>query len=153
MKLKLWEVVLLILLIITLGLIFSVANKESPYRQAALVLDAGAYTLKLEVADTDAERELGLSGRTGLDQNSGLLFVFDRPGNYGFWMKDMLFPIDIAWLDKDRRVVHIERGVSPATYPTVFFPQANSTYVLEVNAGFLALHQINIGDVLEIKAN
>jgi len=113
----------------------------------------GQLTIPVEVADTDAERMLGLSGRANLEEGTGLLFVFDRLGKYGFWMKDMNFAIDIAWIDEAGKIVHLESDVVPETYPKVFVPAGEALYVLEVNAGFLATHKINIGDMLEIKAN
>ena len=106
----------------------------------------GNATLKLEVADTDAERLKGLSGRDSLGAKSGLLFVFDTEGYYGIWMKDMKFPIDIAWLDKNKRIVTIDSNVSPDTYPQVFNPDSQSLYVLETNAGFFDSHNVKIGD-------
>lgn len=94
-----------------------------------------------EVADTLPARERGLSGRNGLGADEGLLFVFDKPGRYGFWMKDMLFPIDIIWISENGIVVHIEQNISPETYfknkpPQTFINQVDAKYVLE-----LAAHQ------------
>jgi uncharacterized protein len=67
--------------------------------------------------------------------------VFDREGYQGFWMKEMNFPIDIVWLNKDKKIVHIEHNVSPDTYPKIFNPNnefnnEKSLYVLETNANF-----------------
>lgn len=106
--------------------------------------------IQISVADTPAEREQGLSGRPSLAENEGLLFLFDTPGEYGFWMKEMRFPIDILWFSEEGNVVHIEEQLQPDTYPTVFSPQAPSLYVLEVPAGFVERHQIKIGDQLEV---
>src|SRR4051812_48326835 len=58
--------------------------------------------ISIEVADTPEARERGPSGRESLPQGSGVLFVFDAPATYGFWMKDMRFPIDIVWLDEEK---------------------------------------------------
>jgi len=108
-------------------------------------------TLNIEVVDTDAKREKGLSGKLGLAENEGMLFVFDAEGYYGIWMKDMNFPIDIVWLDKDKKIVYIEKNASPDTYPKVFYAQKNSLpililYVLETPSGFLVKNNIQIGD-------
>jgi len=64
-----------------------------------------------------------------------MLFVFENPGIHGIWMKDMKFPIDIIWLDKDMSVISKELNVSPDTYPQVFYPSREAYYVLEVKAG------------------
>src|SRR3954471_24776165 len=49
----------------------------------------GSTTIQVDISDTEALREQGLSGRTSLAENEGMLFVFPTPGPYGFWMKDM----------------------------------------------------------------
>ena len=116
-------------------------------------LQIGDTIIKVEIADTEMEQAQGLSGRESLPTNMGLLFIFEKSGKYGFWMKDMRFPIDIAWLDSDYKIVYIETSLSPATYPKVFYPQTEARYVLEVNAGFLASHNLVVGEVLETKGN
>lgn len=114
--------------------------------------------LSIAVADTDAERQQGLSGRTagpgdplglGLGENEALLFIFDRPGYHSFWMKDMNFSIDVAWLDKNKKIVHIENDIGPETYPEAFSSPYQSLYVIETPAGFLENHGIKIGDVAD----
>lgn len=102
--------------------------------------------LDIQVAVTDEEKELGLSGFSTLSENQGMLFIFDAPGRYGFWMKDMHFPIDIIWLDRDLTVVHVERSVSPDTYPNVFTPDADASYVLETASGFSEKNNLKEGD-------
>ncbi|HEY0979383.1 MAG TPA: DUF192 domain-containing protein [Candidatus Paceibacterota bacterium] len=96
---------------------------------------AAASAFQFEIADTPAEHAQGLSGRTEVPANYGLLFVFDRPERYGFWMKDMHVAIDILWLAEDGTILAIEEGVSPATYPDVFYPPRAVTRVLETRAG------------------
>ena len=102
--------------------------------------------LNIEVADTDEERTQGLSGREKLEEGTGMLFVFEKEGYYGIWMKDMKFSIDIIWLDKNKKIVQIEKNVSPETYPRVFQPFNLNLYVLEVSVGFLSKNNIKIGD-------
>lgn len=103
------------------------------YEKKEVVLGNTQYTL--EVADTDFLRERGLSYRTSLAPQTGMLFVFDVPRTLRFWMKDMNFPIDIIWLDTDKKVVHIEHSLSPSTYPDSFGPEAPTQYVIEIPAG------------------
>jgi len=107
-------------------------------------------TLTLTIASTSAEQELGLGDRPSLSSNSGMLFVFDKPNNYGFWMKDMEFPIDIIWLDQDFKIVHIENSLSPSTYPSVFYPGSPSKYVIEVNSGLAQQHSLYVGETLQL---
>ena len=96
------------------------------------------YALQeVEIADTPVAQRQGLSGRSHLPVGHGLLFIFDKEGRHGIWMKDMLFPIDIVWLDGNGREVHQEKEVRPDTYPEVFTPPVPARYVLELNAGTL----------------
>jgi uncharacterized membrane protein (UPF0127 family) len=101
-----------------------------------ILMPKGALTA--ELANTKASRELGLSGRHMMKDTDGMLFAFDVPGRYGFWMKDMEFPLDIIWINENGVVVSIERGLTPESYTNnkqVFMNQADASYVLEVNAG------------------
>ncbi|MEK7176049.1 MAG: DUF192 domain-containing protein [Patescibacteria group bacterium] len=103
-------------------------------------LKIGDKTILVEIADTTEKLARGLSGRKSLSPGSGMLFVFSEIGSYGFWMKDMKFPIDIAWLeriDNSFRIVGIERNVSPESFPHVFYPPVPIKYVVETNAGEL----------------
>ena len=104
----------------------------------------------LEVADTNALRKQGLSGRDGLMPNEGMLFIFPSKGTYGFWMKDMRFPIDIVWLDDAYRVVDVRERVEPDSYPMVFRPDVSTRYTVELSSGFFAKHGLAKGMSLEI---
>jgi uncharacterized membrane protein (UPF0127 family) len=63
------------------------------------------YCFSIEIADTFASRQQGLMNRSSLQQDAGMLFVFDTPGSYGFWMKNTLIPLDIIWMDENFVVV------------------------------------------------
>lgn len=121
-----------ILAIGILGLTLFLYMKQNPLPEEK----AATYSaFRFEVADSEAEHEQGLSGRTEVKPGSGLLFIFDRPDRYGFWMKDMLISIDIIWLADDGTILEIEEGVSPDTYPTPFYPPRPVTFVLETRVG------------------
>lgn len=98
------------------------------------------------VSDTPLLRNQGLSGFKGLLKNEGMLFVFDVPDNVGFWMKDMLFPIDIVWIDSDMKVVSFKENVSPDTFPQILYPNTPALYVLEVTAGTVSSLGLQKGD-------
>jgi hypothetical protein len=111
-----------------------------------------------EVADTDEKRELGLSYRSSLDENSGMLFVFESPRIAYFWMKDMNFPLDIIWI-LDNKVIDIDKnvpipkvGISLNQLPT-YSPSEKINYALEVNAGFADKNKIKAGDEVGIIFN
>lgn len=118
--------------------------------QPTQAISIAGTRLHIAIADTDAKREQGLSDITGLASDEGMLFVFPRDGVYSFWMKDMLFSIDLLWIDSTGRVVSIVPSASPATYPHAFTPNTLARYVLEVPAGFSVQHEIEVGSKLHI---
>jgi len=115
------------------------------------VLITGLDTISLEVVRTNRDRSRGLSGRSFLDSKEGMIFVFPTSGIYGFWMKDMNFPIDIAWIDSDFKIIHMEENISPETYPKKFKSTLPADYVVEVVSGFFKGHKIKAGDSLIIR--
>jgi hypothetical protein len=112
-------------------------------------------TVTLEVARTDQERQKGLGGHVPLGETDGMLFVFERPSFYAFWMKGMLFALDMLWIENGQ-VVHIERNVpnypleTPDLLLPVYAPRAPATYVLEVNPGFTERYGIEVGAAVEL---
>lgn len=118
------------------------------YALALLVIAASAFVLwhrdartpvlslsTVEIADTPEERERGLSGRSEIPDDYGMLFVFPEKGEYAFWMKEMMVPIDILWLSDDYVVEGISHNVATSTYPEAFRPPVPVRYVLETRAG------------------
>lgn len=103
-------------------------------------------TYHLEHVNSDAARAQGLSNRTTLAADSGMLFVFDSVGERCFWMKDMRFALDILWLDQQKRLTHIEHAIAPDTYPRAFCYEAQ--YVIELNAGEAASAGLGNGQQL-----
>lgn len=104
-------------------------------------VEVGGRIFSVEIANTPELRHLGLGERDSLPEDAGMLFLFDRPDTYGFWMKGMRFPIDIAWI-YDGRIVHIERSI-PADSKRTMYPGTPATMVLETNAG--ALESADVG--------
>jgi uncharacterized protein len=111
----------------------------------------GNVSLRIEYATTSASRERGLGGRESVAPDYGMLFVFPKDERYGFWMKDMLVPIDMFWLDSEGHVVSIAPRIATSTYPNVFYPTAPARYVLETAAGFAQEHGITTGTPLLLK--
>lgn len=118
---------------------------------ASPVAEFGGVSLKVEYAITEVVKERGLSGRTNIPDDYGMLFVFAKDSQYGFWMKDMLVPIDIFWLNNQGQVVSIAPDVATSTYPNVFYPSVSVRYVLETAAGFAREHNITTGTPLLLK--
>ena len=108
-------------------------------------------SIMAELAVTDAERARGLMFRERILPDQGMLFVFEEEGIYPFWMKNTLIPLDILWLGRDRRIVHIAADVPPCEAdpcPT-YDPDIPASYVLELKAGEARARGLKPGDRLE----
>jgi len=99
----------------------------------------------LEIAASNTERKRGLSGREGLCQECGMLFVFPQPGRYAFWMKDMRFSLDIIWL-LDYEVVFVAHSVE-SDFSGSIEPGVVADRVIEVNAGAASI--LKVGERVE----
>lgn len=109
--------------------------------------------ITVEIADTDTLRSQGLSGRESLAKDRGMLFVYQKPGIYSFWMKDMQFPLDFIWINGDT-VVDLTKDIPvPETEDLLTLPnyQPNTPVdkILELNVGSIAGMNIKIGDKIE----
>jgi uncharacterized membrane protein (UPF0127 family) len=113
----------------------------------------GNVVVSLEVARTEAERARGLMHRASMPERAGMIFLFERPGIYPFWMKNTLIPLDMFWTDTSGRIVWIAESVPPCKadpcpeYP----PRAVASYVIETNAGFARRHRISVGQAVTLK--
>jgi uncharacterized membrane protein (UPF0127 family) len=104
-----------------------------------LTLPSGKV-LQVEVMVEDEDRALGLMFRPSLPEDRGMLFVFESVDFHGIWMKNCKFPIDILWLDADRRIVHVQEGAPPCPKQLedrcpVYSPLRKAAYVVELGAG------------------
>jgi uncharacterized protein len=106
-----------------------------------------AVRVDVDVAKTDAQRSRGLSGRRYLGDYEGMLFVFQSVVNSPFWMKDMLIPLDIMFIDSQNYIVDIKENQQPcsANYCPPISSKDSFMYVLEVNAGFCEENSIEDG--------
>lgn len=107
--------------------------------------------LHVQIADSDAERSRGLMGVDSLGRDRGMLFVFEEPTTGGFWMKDTLIPLSIAFVADDR-VVAIEE-MTPCTgepCPTWDAGGAPYTMAIEANEGWFGRHGVEVGDRVEV---
>ncbi len=108
------------------------------------------HIINVEIADTIEKQTKGLSGRRSLPENQGMLFVFNTPGYYSFWMKDMNFGLDFIWINGDK-IVEITENIKPEDYepPKLLVSKNKIDKVLEVNAGIAEKLGIEEGDRLE----
>ena len=124
-------------------------NPQLPEEQ----LTVGSAQFTVEMATTMTQQACGLSGRTGLADGHGMLFLFSSPNIQNFWMKDMNFPLDMIWVDADFNIVGIVKNVSPDTYDATnpdkseFFGENYlAQYVLELPAGYSDKNNIKVGN-------
>ena len=130
--------------------IFSPAFASSG-REFVKVFLPNGVSITAELAVTDEERQQGLMHREKVDSDQGMLFVFEEEDKYSFWMKNMKFSIDILWLDRDKRIVHIERKLPPCkSIPCPSYsPSIPAMYVLELKAGSADENHLKLYDKLE----
>lgn len=108
------------------------------------IIEIGGKQYKVELAETETEKEEGLQGIKDLPDDQGMLFVYDKPQTVGFWMKDTLIPLDIIFIDEDQEVISIYQG-KPEDKTIV--EEDDVKYVLEVNQN----SGIEEGDELEFE--
>jgi uncharacterized membrane protein (UPF0127 family) len=124
------------------------AGDPAPPQETAWVI-FGADTVVAEVAATPASREQGLMFRDAVPPGTGMLFVFDEQAIRGFWMDNTYVDLDIAFLDASFHVVDIRELKAMNT--DVVDSRAAFTYALEVPAGWLADHGIEVGGTARIE--
>ena len=103
-------------------------------------------TLAVDVAATGAKRTLGLMSRPRMPEGGGMLFLFPNPSSAGFWMRNTLIPLSIAYLAADGTVLAIRDGV-PCDL-TILSPELAYQNVLEVNQGWFQRHGMGVGSVV-----
>lgn len=136
---------------------------EVPFSAKVTIRD---QTIIVEIAASVETQAKGLSGRQTLEENKGMLFVFEQTGQHSFWMKEMKFPLDIVWI-KDGETCPPSTGaegdcgrvvdmVTNAPVPEEdrilkYIPEKEANYVLEVNAGLVDRYGWQIGDEVVIE--
>lgn len=114
---------------------------------------AGPRSLLVDIADTEAARNRGLMYRPSLADGHGMLFLFPDAAPRRFWMKNVLFPIDIIFIDADWRVRTVHASVPPCRTPpcAVYSSSVPARYVLETVAGWCDTYGVKPGDRVEYR--
>lgn len=142
---KIWVWILIAIIILVVFLIFY--NKDD---RSKVCFDEDCFVV--EVVDDDEKRQKGLMFREELDENAGMLFIFENEGNYPFWMKNTLIPLDILWMDSSGKIVDIKEADPCESDPCdVIYHSGSAKYVLEINKGLSAALGIEIGEIAESK--
>lgn len=145
----------LALFIVFVGFLF---KKSNTINESGNTVDIkiGSNNIKATLANNEGARKKGLGGTEQLDENEGMLFVFDKKDIIpSFWMKDMKIAVDIFWIN-DGEIVQIDKNVQPPETGTKdndlaqYTPGSPVDYVLEVKAGYSDKNGIKTGDSVEI---
>ena len=106
---------------------------------------------KIEVAGASKDKQIGLSKYSKINNDFAMLFPFEKPDYYSFWMKEVQFPIDIIFI-KDNKIVTIYRNVQPSKNNLIIYkPKTPSNKVIEINAGLSQKYSFKEGNQIELK--
>ena len=104
-----------------------------------------AKKIDIEIAENEEERNKGLMFRSYLPDTTGMLFIFEKETPQNFWMKNTIIPLDIIYVDAEKKIISITKNTNP--YSEEVIPSyGDAQYVIEVNTGFTEKHNIQIGD-------
>lgn len=120
--------------------------QDAPQSLPMVQLNAGMHLIHAEVAQTDAQRAIGLMHRSSMPQNNGMLFVFEQAAQQCFWMRNTLIPLSIAFIDDAGKVVNIA-DMQPMN-ETSHCSTKPVRYALEMNVGWFAKRGIKAGTQL-----
>jgi uncharacterized protein len=125
---------------------------DFPHGTVLIETQDGSRLLEVEVAETDEQRRYGLMFRESLDQDSGMVFIFFEPQQGGFWMKNTLIPLSIAFFDVDGKIVSILDMEPCKEEPCPsYFPGAEYMGALEVNQGAFDEWGVAEGDIVHVR--
>lgn len=145
-----WGVIALVLILVAAAAVYVLWPQLQPH--TTLHLGDGIFTA--QVAKTQAARDKGLTNTPSLNVDNAMIFVYDTDGKWPINMKDMNFPIDIVWLNKDKQVVYIVKNVPPESYPyEQFVPKDDARYVVELAAGVVGQKSIEINATAQFDEN
>lgn len=142
---------LMALLVPLVALTLPAGAAESLFKKGTLTLLAPGkrVVLEVEVADTPEARARGLMLRRSLPETAGMLFVFEEEQRWGFWMKNTLIPLSIAFIDRYWKIVDIQDmtvAPNPQEGPfTIYESRAPARYALEVRQGLFRRYNAGIG--------
>ncbi|MFN0315814.1 MAG: DUF192 domain-containing protein [Burkholderiales bacterium] len=137
-------------LLISIAIVLAVAFPARADPLVTYPLSIGKYKLRVEVASTPEARQAGLMHRKSLGENQGMVFVFERAGLWGMWMKNTYVPLSVAFIGEDGRILNIE-DMTPLSEDS-HSAAGPARYALEVNKGWFKQREIKPGNrVLGLK--
>lgn len=116
-----------------------------------VTLPAG-QKISAEVMMLDIDMARGMMFRDSLAPDRGMLFFHAQPGNYAYWMYQVRIPLDIIWMDANRRIVEISANTPPCKTKASECPsyggKATAQYVLELAGGMAAKYGLQQGELI-----
>jgi uncharacterized protein len=113
----------------------------------------GGQVIRAETMIDEIDIARGLMFRSSLAPDHGMLFVHAQPGIYRHWMYQVLFPLDIVWLDSKHNIVEMAQDAPPCKTKASQCPQYGgkqlSSYVLELNAGMVRKYGLQLGQTIQ----
>lgn len=144
----------LILIIIAGVAFYQFSKNQGQQMQTNGKATINEQTFDVEVVRDAKDQQIGLTKYNAINENQGMLFIFERPDTYGFWMRNMKFPLDIIFI-RDDTVVAISKEVQPveqeAENPPVYQPEVPADKVLEIQSGLAEKYNIKTGDKVEFE--
>jgi uncharacterized membrane protein (UPF0127 family) len=131
------------------GLLWAVACQAQP-KVIIQTKENRELTFLVEVADTPAKRELGLQYRRDLAVDHGMIFLFPTESHHSFWMKNTPIPLDMIFINRDRKIVGIVEQAFPFSTDSRSVPAA-SQFVLEINGGLAGRYGVKVGDSIRFQ--
>ena len=123
-------------------------SKEGELNLKKVNTDSIYKKLDIEIAETEYETQTGLMYRKSMEDNQAMLFIFENEQPRSFYMKNTEFPLDIIYLNKEKKIVSIQKNAKP--FDNTSLPSnVPVLYVLEINGGLSDIWKINIGDAIE----
>jgi len=140
---------LLFLLSFVAGILFGLKKIALPQNPRVIL---NGKEIQVEIADSSEDISQGLSGRASLPSNTGMLFVFSKPGSYQFRMKDMNFDLDFVFINGQTIVELVENVPYPkeGEEPKIINAKSSFDKVLEINAGKIKETGLKLGDKIEL---
>jgi uncharacterized protein len=123
------------------------------FERATALIDTGtdSVLLEVEVADDNEERARGLMFRKSLPEKSGMVFIFFQESSGGFWMKNTLIPLSIAYFDENGKILRIlDMEPCKADPCPTYEPGVSYWGAIEVNRGAFARWNVEVGDTITV---
>jgi uncharacterized membrane protein (UPF0127 family) len=123
-------------------------SSSSPGNLPVTSMQIGSKTYQLEIATDDTSREHGLMERDSMPRDHGMIFVFDHPGNWSFYMHHTRFPLDIVFADAQAKIISVKTMKAYDENNT--WADGPAEYAIEISAGEAAANGVKPGDQLQI---